>query len=350
MNLADLKNGGFLLSDAAGDDAHAVLARGDDAETRMPWIGRLALGLGAWLAGCSLLVFIMILLDLNEIAAVMIGLLLVVGSVFLLRTKSALFLEQFALAFGFAGYLLVFFGLTELDSNEMVAPFFGALFLCAPVYWFSNHPVQRFFSILWLWVTSWVAVGIWNPDSITSYLVIFGALAVVILLLSGRVAGRLWRPAMWASVVGLFGSLLWISESGARQPLEAVSMVPIGIVCALGMSGLLWVLTKPEGRAAVVFGAAVVLMIGLGCVGAPTIVTSLGLMGVAHARGDRRLGWVATVALAQSLIAFYYHLGIPLVEKSIILMVSGAVLLVIRLVLYWMESRPTLIPEIKTEK
>lgn len=350
MNLGDLKNGGFLLSDAAGDDALAVLARGDDAETRMPWIGRLVLGLGAWLAGCFLLAFTVILLDLDEITAVMVGLPIVVGSVFLLRSKSGIFLEQFALAFGFAGYLLVFFGLIELDSNEMVAPFFGALFLCVPVYWFSNHPVQRFFSFLWLWVTSWVAVGIWNPDSITSYLVVFGALAVVILLLSGRVAGRLWRPAMWASVVGLFGSLLWISESGAREPLKAVPVVPIGIVCAVGMSWLLWVLTKPEGKAAVVFGAAVVLMTGLGCVGASAIVTSLGLMGVAHARGDRRLGWVATVALAQSLIAFYYHLGLPLVQKSIILMLSGAALLGIRLVLYRMESRPTLTTGVTTEK
>lgn len=335
MNLRELNERGLLASETAWGEATALLKREQDAENALPWIGRVALGIGAWLSGLFFSAFIMLFLIGGEVMdALILGVIIISGTTWLLSLKRGPFLEQLSLALCLSGHVLVFYGMAEFFNDELIGAFVAAAVLCGPVFWFSNHPVQRFLSVLWVWVTWWiVVVADWRSETLHAELMIYFALITVLVLLSGKLTHRMWGSARWASLVGLVGSILWISN-GEVDSTDMVSKLPLGLITAVGFSALLFYLVQPEENQLIGFGLFSLLLVGLGLAGAPGIVSSIGLMAVAHARGDRRLAWAATGLLGLFLITFYYHLAIPLVQKSVILMISGAVLLGIRLLLF----------------
>lgn len=337
MTLNDLKTKGALGPDWNLDAAASVLRSSAEADVTLPLIARIALGIGAWLAGIFLIGFIVSVFDFREKESLtIIGGLLVMASVFLLRSKkSHPFLEQLALAFGLAGYVMSLVGSSDLFANDLAGPFLVASILAVPVYWFSPHSVQRFFAGFWFWLTWWGAsIGNWssglNEPMFMGMLV--AALAVILAILGGvpKLSGSFWRPALWSAVAGLAGGLFWLTNNLARDFASGRVELIFGAAASLGIVAVLWHLLRPGGKALTALVAAGVLLVGLALAGVPGVVASLGLMLLAHARGEGFLEGVAVMMLSLFLIAFYYHLGLPLNQKSITLMTGGALLLGLR--------------------
>lgn len=344
MKLSEGKAQGLFGSEEDYEKARALLrseSTGD--ESTAPWIARLALGLGAWLAGVFFIGFVWLVLDLmgldEELVVSGVGLFLVGGSVYLLGYRKSLFLEQLALALSLAGHLLFFFGLHDVvPRNEFAGPLFGAVLLAGPVYWFSRNAVQRYLSVGWVWLTWWAAaMDFWSGDS--KDVVVLGlllmAFAVVVSLLWGfeKLANPIWRPILWSSLTSQIFSLFWLGQFSEWIPLDFSVERLFGVVAGFTWSVLLWRLIRPEGPARFALLAFALLLVGLGLAGAAGVVFSLGLLAVAHARRERMLEAAAIASLGVFLIVFYYHLGVPLNEKAFLMMGAGAVLLGIR---YWL--------------
>lgn len=337
MTLRELEKTGALAPEWTLESAAAVLRPPGETGAQLPRIGWIALGIGAWLTGIFLIGFLVTLFGIrNEESMALIGVLLVIASVFLLRwKKSHPFLEQLALAFGLAGYVMSFIGSGDLFTNDLAGPFLVALLLLVPVYWFSPHFVQRFFAGLWVWLTWWGtamshrSAGLGEPLFLGMLL---ASLAVILAILGGmpKFSGPFWRPALWSAITGLGGGLVWLTNSFDDRLLSVRVEWLFGAASSLGCVAVLWHLLRPGGKGLAGLITAGVLLVGLALAGAPGVVVSLALMLLAHARGERFLEGVAVTMLTLFLIAFYYHLGLPLNQKSITLMIAGAFLLGLR--------------------
>ena len=327
MKMTDLQKLGFLSEGVSPEELSATLFP-DSGEEKVSVMAKVAQGIGAWISGLFFALFLILLLEgIDDEGAIALGLMVIAGSIFLLRTKKGAYLEQLGLAVALCGHLLFFFGVATLVRDEMAGMFWGALFLCPVVYWFSGHPVLRFLSMSLLWLFAWLyAVDASDSEVWRADLLIVVNLILVWVLLSGRLSHPMWRPALWSSIISLTGSGFWGLDGGylgARFLFEDI----IGLAVGAGFSGLLYVLTQPEGRALWRFGIFTLLMMLLGVAGAPGIVLGIGLVAVALARGDQFLKWASILILVFFLISFYYYLAIPLNEKSFLLMGTGSLLL-----------------------
>ena len=65
---------------------------------------------------------------------------------------------------------------------------------------------------------------------------------------------------------------------------------------------------------------------------APGIIAAIILLLLAFQRGNRVLMGIAIIFLVVFFVAYYYHLNITLLMKSLTLMSAGACLLILRLV------------------
>lgn len=342
MTLADLEKLGAFADGEGRIRAEALIdGASQGGSDSMPWVGRLALGVGAWLAGLFMVGFVWLVIDMMRLGEQgpmgVIGSFMVAGSVCLLRFARGVFLEQLGLAVGLAGHALFFVSLNELvPENDFAGPWFGAVLIAGPVYYFSRNAIQRFLSVGWVWITWWLAsFDFWSGDA--GGVIILGlmlaSLAVVITMFWGieKLSQPLWRPIGWASLIAVLGSAYWVAnlpEWDRKFDLDVERV--FGVVAALSLGGLLWQQIRAEGKECLGLIVWVALLVGLGIAGAAGVVVSLGLLAVSHARRDRRLTGLSFLSLALFLVVFYYHLGLPFLEKSITLMVAGICILAFR--------------------
>ncbi len=333
MNLSKLQAGGWLPDDRI-DEAIEVLGRESEEERKLPWIARFSMGLGAWFAGIFTLAFLFTLLENmdfeSELGYLVIGLVILGIGVALIRLRKNVFLDQLALVLAFAGYAMASMGIAEwLGSRDFCGPMILSLVLCPFVYWLSGHLVLRFMSVGWVWFTCFAMA--FDEGFLWLLLVSLGAaLGFVVAGYSGRLRESLWRPALIATVTALFSALWAMSAvmNWSSNPFFMEAYPAISTILVLGFTCLLWWLERGGGlKATVTVGLFGLVAGAIAYAGAPGVAVALGLMLVAHARGDRWLAGLAVIALTAFLILFYYYLGVSLMAKSLWLMGTGVVLL-----------------------
>lgn len=306
----------------------------------MPWYLQALVALGAWLAALALLGFVFgIFFRIIEhgTGGVITGLILITAATALERARRGPFLSQAALAFSASGHLIV------LVSATQAAHAFGACVVCAIVlaavfYRLYPSPLHRFLATgtALALATAWLIFSdalhdrpFWTCASVVAHIVLLGLLFIPA---RGR---RIWRPLAFAVAVSLLGLLLLIVVPFAPLALHGFRL-PLGIVVATALLGVLgWAAGGARSleahRPAAVFVSLAVFALALGS--NPAIVAAVGVLVLGFSLQDRPLVWIGGLSLPVFVTLFYYNLQMSLRDKSLLLLATGAVLVILELVL-----------------
>ena len=328
----------------AADIVTGAIPATDDAERRIPWYVRALVGIAGWIAAGFMLAFIgsaFRFVMRSNTSSFVTGLLMIVGAYALFRmTRRHAFTSQFAVAISLAGQVLVWMGVEpELRDSHLewlaVIAFHAAAALLLP------HFVLR----------------VWNAGAAAMasafLLLTSGAYFLSIGLLSAATAAVWLHEFTWPrahSLVRAIGygftlALVLIQSTVFFAPShlhalvgdEIVSWVPqwVGwLLPGLVLMAVVWRLHARHGATlgdrntiVAIAGAAAVTAASFK---APGIATGLTLALLGYSNANKSLVGLGLVALLSYLSAYYYLLESTLLMKSVILAVTGSVLLVVR--------------------
>jgi hypothetical protein len=153
------------------------------------------------------------------------------------------------------------------------------------------------------------------------------------LLLSHRVSPTL-RPIGLAAL-GAVGTVVCFLASGHDFAIwstrSSIDPRVMEAMLALSLFGLVaWIAGGLPRLATPPLAAAALGILALGAAGAPGIVFALGLLALGHARHDTPMRVVGILALPIFLVLWYYGRNATFLEKSAMLVGSGALLLAAR--------------------
>jgi uncharacterized membrane protein len=317
------------------------------AEQAAPWYVRVMLGVAGWIGALFLIgffgaVFNNLLDDAG--AALFIGAMVCVAAYFLFRyLGNTDFGAQFGLAVSMAGQGLVIFGLFDAFNTDTAAVGFSLFgfqalltlvmpnfihrvmscnsamlaltfaFMRLDIYGFTAGIAAVGFTIIWLNENYWAEHGtLWRP---IGYGLAFALLQIDTLNFLGAELHELWlqvnetnwlmlhAPLIGTSLIALI--LLWV----VKHLLDREN-IPLNSRC--GMTAII---------AALLLGVLSFVAHGL--------VTALLILLLGFATGNRVLMGIGLFALGGFICHYYYQLHHTLLFKSVVLILSGAVLLLI---------------------
>ncbi len=325
------------------------------ADTTPPWYARVIAGFGAWIAtGC--LVGFLVIADIveNEMGAIAVGAILVVAAAWLRRAASPAedFKRQFSLAASLAGQVLVLVGARAATESTTVAAVIAVVMSVALIMLVPD-PAHRFMSALLgsigLIATMATFKLAWELGSLgpLGTLVIrgsdFAAAALIALAayvwrvkLGDRSAERdeMLEPVGYGTITALlimlvFSSWFVVLEDFTRGQRSGASAWTLGlgttIALAIALSALMLSILH-ELRATGVT-AATPIALALLTLSTPGITAAVTLLVLGFDRRNRILIGLAVGFLIKFVSMYYYTLRMTLLEKSVVLVASGLLLL-----------------------
>jgi len=308
-------------------------------EPSTPWFINALIVISAWIAVLFLVLFFVVFI--REIDwLIPCGLILIIATVYLQLVKTqtnSFFLNQLVLPFNLTGQILFIVGIMIEGNIETaaLATFVMALVLMA-IY---RDAILRFLSVLV--ATSAILVLCYEfkmYEAVHLLIVLMAAAAIWYWIteakhFSNEIMAELYDPLRYGFVVALQLLLLlsilphsrwippitwWFSSLGLTVLLLALEhyLLQINFVSFV--------------KRYAIFAGTVLLALLL--YQAPGIIASIILMLLAFQRGNRVLMGIAIIFLTVFFVAYYYHLNITLLMKSISLISAGAGLLILRLV------------------
>lgn len=297
-----------------------------------PWFMTLLAAIAAWLAALLLVASsLFTLIDESWLAAASAGVLLLGLAVWLLR-QSGIFVNQLGLALSLVGQGLLLLAAIQLElwsAYQQRPPALVAVLVALLMLLMPAAAVHRLACALIALVSGAVFVGL--NVLLGLYGVLLAALAVLLWLQRKR----------WAA--GRRATLCRALASAAT--LVALTLPMVELLDAAAARGLTWLYSL--GAGALLLCVVVYLVHGqrlglrLGAVGAALLAVGFGIQApgllvaaalwLAVFQAAERL-WCVLVGLGAVLYlgVFYYSLHISLLHKSLLLMVGGALLLVLR--------------------
>ena len=314
----------------------STLSAPDDALGN-PWYVRVLVGIGAWIAAVLLIAFLAggVRIITTAESAIVVGLILCGVAIALRRLiPSSIFAAQLALALSMAGQVLFGGGVAGLSRD--VATTVLAL-VTLEVVLIAVYPdiVHRFLSTV---IIVGALVGLlleWDVPGVVHPLV--GMLVVGALVLWEREsalaaarAERLSRPIGYGLVVALLGVLcLGINDliSIPHWWISGLLLMPALLVLEYQ------IISRFEPRADVAIVPWLIggtVLVSLPALWTPGILAAVIVLVLGFQRGNRLLLGLGVTGLAVFLIAFYYHLEVTLLIKSLMLLGTGLLLLGLR--------------------
>ncbi|ARP93006.1 GDYXXLXY domain-containing protein [Bordetella genomosp. 13] len=347
------------------EGAAPVIALAEPAGTRRPetpWYIYGLLGLSAWLATLLLLLFLGVsgLIESRE-GALVVGLVMCAGAVAVLRSARAPFWRQCATALGFAGQILVAFGL--YDSASLGGASLFVLVLGVAVYALAPDTLLRFLSG---WMMALAAAGlVWRalvPDvgpgnDMFELLLDVDVLRATFVWLPVAVAGawtaaaafwtghrlapprqRKLDPLGWSFAIAV-QAMVWMAGGvtvmqlpvlWSLHPSTAVLTVAGALLPAVAALLVLW-----ERRAlltrTLVWGVPLALLVlALFWLPSPGIAFALTWMLLGFGLAKPRLAIFGVLALLSYLLIYYYQLEVPLLQKAGWLATAGLMMFALR--------------------
>ncbi len=317
----------------------------DSQEIASPWYVRVMLGVSGWIAALFLLGFVALgmefILD-SEVAAIVVGILVLAAAYAILSNAGNDFLLQFGLAVSFTGQALILFGFSELLDWDREIWWLVSLLQVVVAVVMPNF-IQRLVAAFVAVYALSVALG--GYGFIASVL---AAVAVAVIWLNEFSWGRwstLMRPIGYGLTLVLvyleekllFGDVMYFLYSQREAfwtvPYRelAIGVVLVAVVARLFLrNGESW-----SSRRMWMALFAVATMAGLS-LEAPGIAAGFLVMILGFSNANRLLIGLGIVVLLFYLSAYYYSLQTTLLVKSGILAATGMVLLSARwAVLKW---------------
>lgn len=333
--------------------------------TSEPWYVRTMLGIAGWIGALFLLGSLFAGLAFiveSSVAASVLGGVTCLLAVLLYRSAGKNdFINQFAFAISLAGQTLIIFGVlqgfnifqgmdTFIAQIRLVALVLvvlqGALFLLVPnylhqvwsafigvgavVFLLNQHGFYPFtlvlllaaLTLLWLQEFRWVKYG--ERVRALGYALVLVTISHLLTQNHFIEEGRFWQDVFGIQSLG--------GATGEHIAALCLGLVLLGLVVALLRQASV-ALSSGVAIASLVL-AGLIAVLGLKAPGIPVGLVIV-LIGFAHA--NHILTGLGLLTLVGFVSQFYYLLHLTLLEKSLLLCVSGLVLLAVRLVLkrYW---------------
>lgn len=351
--LADLR--GLLLAEGldAGDPEHWRAQVEEGSPT--PWFVRVLVGFGAWTAGVMLAVGLGAVLALGRSgpALLLVGLALCGGSAWLRQASKGDFSAQFALSLSLAGQAMAGVGLALLaDPGDRWSLFFvGMAGLEAALLLLFRDTVHRYLSafaaaLLFTlllehlhaaWLESaflGLALLAWGLLPATAWK---GPLLALRRPLGYALATVFLGLFLWHSIERMFfhpgpGPSLW--AGGFRElPVWVLGALAPGLLLGAAALRILLRLDRPLRSPAALLVFAGVLGLSLLGLRVPGVAAVLFVLVLAAEAREPALFGLGVVAGLVLLARLYYDLDLTLLGKSAALAGSGALLLLLRLLL-----------------
>lgn len=301
------------------------------------------MGIGAWIGTWFMLAFVLgllaVMLDGNvDGAAIVLGVGLIAGAVWLSQQRRHEFVQILALMVSLTGQGLFIGGVGSTSDSLRTGATAGLLLSLVLIPLFEDR-IHRFLSTLGV-VGALAALTFDARLPHANEALVIGLLAVVLVV--WRVAPRNWRteyaeiagPVASGAIVSVFGLLLLGSFLGFFELGRSPWLTIGGPVTAAAVLGLLWlvheVMDEHEpgqfGPEAIAASVAIVALAGLTW-RTPAIVTTLLIVLLAFDRRSRTLLGLAIAFFLAFGALYYYNLEMTLLRKSGILAGSGVLCL-----------------------
>lgn len=321
--------------------------RGDPPahEPPTPWFVRILLGVAGWLASLFLLGFMGLGLEdlLDEPAgAIITGLILCAATAALMRLRRQhVFLGQMTYAFSLAGQACVILGAAQIDRFDTqhmatAATLLGVgLFAAAPAY-----PHRIWCAAMATFASMYLA-----PSPLLGLLLppLMSGLLVWLWLSSLENAAH--TALKQAAGYGMLAALLlvwcvpelrdwhWKAVTGAPAYLPVLAYLAPALYSLLFVLGAARLLRDTGVSAASRAGRGMMVLalaIAAACYLAPPLSPLLLVVLIGFAQANRVLTGLGILLLLVFMSRYYYDLQLTLLWKSVVLMVSGVVLLAAR--------------------
>ena len=343
---------------------------GNDAEKGAvaldPWylsLLRLVMGLAAVLV----IAFLFVSFELEFEQIWMTGLVVCGTGLLVLRGKGSV-VREFGTTLTLAGVFMTGAGLFALEEPDAMLRAAGILLLGVLVYGLAAGGALRFlcalFVLLLLYILTWpgdpdtLPLDLLDPVSAGAELWVYfpaylrlwwlAVAAVLTLALSHNARSRnFWLPLAWALVcmtqAGAWltpaATILGMGEVAQQLPGLLLIWVACALLPVLALAALLWredsVVPGLKLAAPLVLGLA-----SLGWMGAPGVSMALLWLVLGHALRQRGLVVFAVLALLAYLGRFYYQMDASLLQKSLVLGLTGGWMLLSWLVLRAHATNP----------
>ncbi len=330
----------LLKSSDQAKIADSLKSNSDEPDT--PWFVNVLIGVSAWIAIIPFIGFLAAM-DLLEspLSAIVLGILLIIGTVVLhLFSKKSLFINQLTLALNLTGQILFVFGIGGKTKNVAIAAL-AAWFLEIVLISFYRDGIIRFLGVIFATIAAIVLLYDFKLyQGIHALIVLLAAGAVWYWIaeanhLTNEIMASLYKPLGYGFVVALQTILLFsILPEAKGIPTITWWYSTIGLVVTLLLLEyhLLYVNNRPissKESMAIIIGSLIVALL---LYQSPGIIAAIIVLLLGFQRGNRVLMGLSLIFLTVFFVAFYYHLNITLLMKSITLMSAGLVLLMLRFV------------------
>lgn len=304
-----------------------------------PWYVRLFAGFGAWTAALLLVAFLFVANIIeSEGVALGLGLVLCAGMVVLSRTRSTGdFLEQLGLSLSLVGQVLFAFGVAALSNEADVAALAVIMLQLALLAGYADQ-FHRFLS--GLWIVGALLVLLVNADQFNLiHLVIVGLaglITVIVVYEFELLVSRWWEivhPVGYAATVALLGLLVLPLQT--ELAIQWWGFTAVALLAILGV--VIWRISTDLALpvAPLQLGIGLVLGVGLMILGVkmPGVAAALLVLVLGYWRSNHILLGLAGAFLVFYMGAYYYSLELTLLNKSLLLLGTGGLLLILRAVL-----------------
>ena len=301
------------------------------------------IAVGAWIAGV-LLASLMLAFWGNF--SLIMGAVFVVLAAFILRSKQALFLRQFAYCIWVAGQHAVIFHTVELTDQFFPIFFIQFAMLCLS-YFIRSH---WFFIIIQLFALYLSGIAlIWDLNVLLGLHRFVESFSFLVLLSYGFYLVMIWvhgiQPSQYQRSLALASLLIILSSLGfytlfGKYELEKMRYLPIlnlGLpILWLALFMLLRIRNQFSLIAQLILLAFAAVLIFYGYF---EIFICIAILSWALSQHDKIVYGFALVTLALTLWFIYYALNVSFLVKSLSIFSSGLILLILTWVLHKFQSK-----------
>ena len=320
----------------------AGLVDGDvPASTQTPWYLQILLGVSAWIAAICLFGFLAVLFnDLwsSRSALIVLGVLGCAAALALLRLAPGEFFAQAAVPVSVVGQALLGFAAFDKGDNEaggwmVVAAVAGVMYAFGPSW------LHRFVCGAGVVIALCGLVGNADPANVVAALPLAAWAAVLLWARDDeRVAPLAWACGLGAFGIAAFGDFVsWtgIGKTGGAHPaLSAVAAMLLPAV-ALRLASVDGTPRAPAILLLLVGSMALAVL----WLPAPGVAIGLAFALTGFALGRPAIVLVGLAGTLFYLARYYYALDVTLLDKSGLLVASGALVLALRRVAQALERR-----------